>query len=36
MMNWKGGGKSGHGLILRYYPGICLEALRKTTTIQSG
>jgi hypothetical protein len=22
---------SGHGLILRYYPGICLEGLRKIT-----
>jgi hypothetical protein len=22
---------SGHGLILRYYPGLCLEGLRKTT-----
>jgi hypothetical protein len=31
MMNWKGFGKSSRGLILRYYPGIRLEGLRKTT-----
>jgi hypothetical protein len=24
-------GGSGHGLILRYYPGICRERLKKTT-----
>jgi hypothetical protein len=30
MMSWKGCG-SGHGLILRYYPSICMEGLRKTT-----
>jgi hypothetical protein len=30
-MNWKGFGRSGLGLILRYYPGICLERLKKTT-----
>jgi hypothetical protein len=27
--------ESGHGLILRYYSGICLEGLRKTTNISS-
>jgi hypothetical protein len=27
-MMWK---KSGHGLLLRYYPGIFLEGLRKAT-----
>jgi hypothetical protein len=30
MMNWKGCG-SDHGLILRYYPNICLEGLSKST-----
>jgi hypothetical protein len=29
MMNWKGCGRSGRGLILRY-PGTCLVELRKT------
>jgi hypothetical protein len=31
MMNWKGLEGSGRGLILRYYPEICLEVLTKTT-----
>jgi hypothetical protein len=31
MVNWKGLVGSGHGLILRYYPGIRLEGLRKST-----
>jgi hypothetical protein len=30
MMNCKGR-RSGRDLILKYYPGICLEALKKTT-----
>jgi hypothetical protein len=30
-MNWKGCGKKQSGPNLRYYPGICLEGLRKTT-----
>jgi hypothetical protein len=30
MMNWKGFGKRQSGLISRYYPGICLEGLKKT------
>jgi hypothetical protein len=30
-MNWKGFVSTGHGLILRKYPGIRLEGLRKTT-----
>jgi hypothetical protein len=31
MMNWKHFVGSGHGLILRYYPGIRLAGLRKIT-----
>jgi hypothetical protein len=31
MMNWKDLEESGSGLILRYYPDIHLERLRKTT-----
>jgi hypothetical protein len=31
MMNWKGFGRGSRDLILRYYPGIRLEGLRKTT-----
>jgi hypothetical protein len=31
MMNWKGFGRNCPGLILRYYPGIRLEELRKST-----
>jgi hypothetical protein len=31
MMNWKGFLGSGYGLILRYYRGIRLEGLTKTT-----
>jgi hypothetical protein len=30
-MNWKAFGESVPGLIFRYYPGIRLEGLRKTT-----
>jgi hypothetical protein len=33
-MNWKNVQGSGCGLILRYYPGICVERLRKTTEDQ--
>jgi hypothetical protein len=35
MMNWIGFG-SGHGIILRYYPGIHLEGLRKIMKNLSG
>jgi hypothetical protein len=31
MMKWKGLEGSVRGIILRYYPGICLGRLRKTT-----
>jgi hypothetical protein len=31
MKNWKGFGWKSHGLILRYYPGIHIGELRKTT-----
>jgi hypothetical protein len=31
MINWKDMEGSGHDLTLRYYPGISLEGLRKTT-----
>jgi hypothetical protein len=31
MMNWKGCGRKRSCSNLRYYPGICLEGLRKTT-----
>jgi hypothetical protein len=30
-MNWKGCGRKRSWPNLRYYPGICLEGLRKTT-----
>jgi hypothetical protein len=31
VINWEDAEGSGRGLILRYYPGICLEELKKTT-----
>jgi hypothetical protein len=31
MMNWNGCGRKRCGLILRYYPGICVERLTKAT-----
>jgi hypothetical protein len=35
MMNWNGCERKQSGLILRYYPNICLEGLRKTTKVLS-
>jgi hypothetical protein len=37
VMNWKGYGRSGRSPNLRYYPGISLEGLKKTTkTVRQG